>query len=215
MNKIDIPSTTGARGNFIDRWGTEWKLNSHGFRTVEFDEIDFTQPRALAMGCSHTMGDGNKFEYSWPEVLKEKINFSQIINLGQFGASSDYVVRILPNCLQYFKPTNIFIFWPDYARFEINENGRYRQIVPTSEDRIKFMSTHPEEYLRDHYSKNLDLAQKLCLENNVKLIGISWNDLISTMDHADRWDKGVDNAHYGKLWHEGVAEVFKDIFYEK
>lgn len=212
---INIPATTNRRGYYVDKWGVEFNLNSNGFRTIEFNTVDFTQARALAMGCSHTLGDGNNFEDSWPEVLKNKINFKQIINLGQFGASTDYVVRILPDCLDYFKPEVVFIFWPDYVRFEILKDGEYHQIVPSDKDRIFYMESHSEEMLKEKYANNLKIAQDLCKQHDASLIGISWDDLIPVLDHADRWNRGADNMHFDKVWHAGVAETFKRIYSAK
>ena len=199
----------------IDQYGIKWNLNSNGFRTIEFKDVDFIQPRAMAMGCSHTMGDGNNFEDSWPEILKDKINFSQIINLGQLGASSDYVVRILPQCLEYFKPEVVFIFWPDYVRFEVFVDGEYKQIVPSDDDRILYIESHNEEMLKEKYADNLKAAQELCEQYNAKLIGIDWDDLIPVLDHADKWNRGADRMHYDKVWHNGVAETFKQIYNAK
>lgn len=207
--QLNIPSLTNKRGQFIDQYGIDWNLNSYGFRTMEFDQIDFDKPRMLAMGCSHTMGNGNALCHIWPEVLKELMEVNQIINLGQEGASSDYVVRILPECLEYFKPEIVFVFWPDYGRFEIIEHGSYRQILPTDRDRLEFIKTHSDEWLINNYQHQLKTANSLCNKYNARLIGISWDDLIPVLDHADRWGISVDGSHYDRAWHKGVAETFK------
>ena len=31
----------------IDQYGIKWNLNSNGFRTIEFKDVDFIQPRAM------------------------------------------------------------------------------------------------------------------------------------------------------------------------
>jgi len=210
--QINIPSLTSNRGQHVDEFGIVWNLNSDGFRTIEFDQIDFNKPRALAMGCSHTKGSGVKQHESWPEVLKEKINIDQIINLGQWGASSDYVIRILPDCLEQFKPDVVFVFWPDYVRFEILKDGIYRQIIPTDKDRILYIESHSDELLKENYANNLKIAAELCRDRAVKLIGISWDDLIPVMDRADKWNKGADNLHFDSVWQHGVAETFKRLY---
>ena len=212
---IDIPSITAMRGSFVDQFGIEWKLNSHGFRAIEFDQIDFANPRALAMGCSHTKGSGVDQFNTWPEVLKRKINLTEIINLGQWGASSDYIIRILPRCLEYFKPLTVFVFWPDWVRFEIFENNKYRQVTPWDEDRILYMETYTDEILKEKYNANLKVAQELCVQHDAKLIGISWDDLIPVLDHADKWNRGADGKHFDHIWQCGVAETFKQIYDSK
>jgi hypothetical protein len=103
-----------------------YKYNSHGYRTKEFD-FNLTDSNILCFGCSHTEGIGVREEDTWPSKLQDKFPNHTVYNLGDAGASGDTVTRILLNSCSIFKPSKVFILWPEIARFETYS---YKDISP-------------------------------------------------------------------------------------
>ena len=76
--------------NWVDSDNITYNVNPNGYRTLDFDKIDFSVPRMLVLGDSHSFGISNEQEYIWPEQLAKKLN-KQLINLGARGVSADYL----------------------------------------------------------------------------------------------------------------------------
>lgn len=93
-----------------DIFPIEYNINSYGFRSKEFSQND--GQRALALGCSQTFGFGLQEEYTWSQILSNKLNID-IDNLAQGGDSTMGQIR---KCFAYFKmfghPKAIFCLFP-------------------------------------------------------------------------------------------------------
>jgi len=155
----------------------------------------------VAFGCSHTYGIGVEPYQAWPALLGAE-------NFGQPGCSSDYVVRKLKEVLQTQLPDVVYILWPDWTRFEYNINETYYQSLPTDKDRIQWMETATEEWLKENFEKQRNYANDLC--KNTKLIDMTLYDLIPYIDHADKWPLSKLGHHYNEEWHQWVADIFKN-----
>jgi len=57
----------------------EYKFNSWGYRTKEFDELD--EDYLLTFGCSYTEGIGLHYDDTWPIKLSKALKLD-IFNLG-------------------------------------------------------------------------------------------------------------------------------------
>jgi lysophospholipase L1-like esterase len=200
--------------NKIDKFGINWELNREGFRTIEFGEINFSEPRILCLGDSHTFGAGNQQFDIWPEQLKAKINISQILNLGVPGISADHLSRNIEKYISRFSPIEIFVLWPDHSRFEYVDNlGNLCQSLPTDRNRIYFMETATEEWLINNFKNSQDKIRYFCKQENIKLRELSLYDLISIIDHADRWPPAANKTHFNHRWHNLIAEIFAFKYY--
>jgi len=156
----------------------------------------------IALGCSHTYGIGTLPELTWLILL-------DAVNLGVPGCSSDMVVRILPDMLQKYNPSIVYILWPDWTRFEYLKNGTYQQSLPSDDDRIYHMSTATDSWLIENFEKQRAIAKKLC--KDIKLIDMTLYDLIPYIDHADRWPQTDDGTgHFNHVWHQWVADIFNE-----
>ena len=192
----------------IDQFGIIWNLNSEGFRTVEFDSIDYSKTRMLCIGDSHTYGAGNQEQEIWPELLKNKLGIEQILNLGVPGVSADHLARNITSYVDRFKPEEVFVLWPDYSRFEYDYYGVIKQSLPTDSNRIYFMETATEEWLLSNFKSAQDKVTYTCRKNNIKLRTLTLYDLIPIIDHADRWPIAANETHFNHKWHNLVAEIF-------
>ena len=153
----------------------------------------------LACGCSHTYGVGVEPEQAWPRLLGA-------INCGVPGVSSDYIARNMPLLLEKYKPTTVYVLWPDWTRFEYVEDGKVKQSVATDANRINFMDMATDEWLQDNFNKQVQTVKDLC--KDITLIDMTLYDLIPFIDHADRWPLSKLGHHYNEEWHQWVADIF-------
>jgi hypothetical protein len=92
----------------------DYKFNSHGFRTAEFDQpID-----AVCFGCSFTMGTGVLSHDTWPEQLQALTGLS-VANLGHAGSSNDTAVRFALHYLPLLRPRYAVWLQTDRHRIEL------------------------------------------------------------------------------------------------
>ena len=86
----------------------EYKFNSDGFRTQEFDQtVDMA-----CFGCSFTMGTGVHVGETWPAQL-EALTGLKIANLGHSGSSNDAMFRFSACYLKKLKgiPSLVILAW--------------------------------------------------------------------------------------------------------
>lgn len=100
-----------------------YNLNSFGYRTKEFSQIDHSAFKILVSGCSFTFGVGLPLEEVWVEKLATKIRQKydipvEVINLAKGGESGDYIVRTISQTLNILKPNFVFGYFPHFARRE-------------------------------------------------------------------------------------------------
>ena len=211
----DIPElpviTDRNPGINYNQWKQEIKVNKHGFRTIEFDEIDYTKPRFLTFGCSHTWGTANEQKDTWPEKLAVRLDM-QLINLGQPSASADYVHRIFPFAIKKFTPEIVFIYWPHWTRFEYMQDGKIYQSCPSDSDRIYHMETATDEWLRKNFAEKVEQIVQWCKDQSIRLVHLSDSNLIPYMDHADRWPLAVDKSHFAPEWNQRLADIYYNLY---
>lgn len=91
-----------------------YQLNSHGFRTDEFD----SSSRILALGCSHTQGVGLHQHQIWAEVLAAQLG-KQVWNLGVGGGSLDTCFRLLEYWIEHLNVEAVLVLVPHVNRVEV------------------------------------------------------------------------------------------------
>ena len=162
----------------------------------------------IAFGCSHTAGVGVLKVEAWPALLGAA-------NYGKGGCSADYIARIFPDVINQTSPDIVYILWPDYSRFEYEDGDKFVQSLPTDSNRIYFMETATEEWLRDNFSKQVNYIIQLCETKNIKLVHMELYDLIPHIDHADKWPISKLGHHYAPVWHTWVADIFRKKEHEQ
>ena len=155
--------------------------------------------KKIALGCSHTYGIGVEKHEAWPALLGA-------VNYGVPGASSDLIVRTLPDILEKEQPDTVYILWPDWSRFEYLKNGDWTQSHPTDPDRINFMESHPEEWLHENFNKQVKTVRELCKDITLNMMTLY--DLIPYLDYCDTWPVSKLGHHYAPEWHQWVANIF-------
>ena len=97
----------------------EYKYNSHGFRTAEFDQ----QCDVVCFGCSFTMGTGVYEKDTWPSQL-ESLTGLKVANLGHAGSSNDTVFRYAQHYLPLLRPRYAVWLQTDMHRLELIDDAR-------------------------------------------------------------------------------------------
>jgi hypothetical protein len=158
---------------------------------------------SIAFGCSHTWGVGVDANETWSYNL-------DAMNFGVGSCSADFIVRIAPDLVDQYCPKTVYVLWPDWTRFEYIKNGVYMQSLPTDSDRIYFMETHTEEWLKNNFRQQVDKMNQYCNQRDIQLIDMSLYDLIPYIDHADQWPISKLGHHYDPSWHKQVADIFQN-----
>lgn len=92
-----------------------YTLNQHGFRTKEFDEIDWANS-VVIFGCSQVFGIGVDDQHTISSQLRD-LTGVPVINMGVAGSSITYALHnatILRD--RYPKPRSVVNVWTEYSR---------------------------------------------------------------------------------------------------
>ena len=94
--------------------------NSHGYRCAEWRPLPDGKKNVVVLGCSHTFGEGLDEGEVWVNQLAAKTDPKALRwwNLGQPGASGDFIVRTLYATEKVLFPKIIIICWPLWSRRE-------------------------------------------------------------------------------------------------
>jgi hypothetical protein len=157
---------------------------------------------SLAFGCSHTWGVGVEANESWAHLLGA-------VNHGIRGCSADYIARTASVALDQHQPQIVYILWPDWTRFDVQDQGHWKTMLPTDNNYINFLANRDENWLKDNFYKQVQTMHNLCKDRNIQLIDLSLYDLIPYIDHADCWPLSKLGHHYAPSWHRQVADIFK------
>lgn len=140
----------------------DYRINSDGYRSNHFKQLDSNSINILYAGCSFTFGEGLPESLTWTHMLTEKIKNIhpdkkvEHFNLSQPGAGIVQVIRV---CFEYFKkygkPDYLFLMIPDVLRGMswVNYKDTYETIIPD----INNMSIDPfyKKYLQSLLPENL------------------------------------------------------------
>lgn len=159
----------------------EYRFNSHGFRTLEFDQsFDI-----VCFGCSFTMGVGIHNEHTWPSRL-QLLTGMKVANLGHSGSSNDTAFRMAEHYLKFFKPKYAIWLQTDQHRLEI--------IDDTNKTAINILASDSDDWFSNNYfiktwmtsstNQNLNLVKNtrafvnLCEELEVKPLILERKEII-------------------------------------
>ena len=96
----------------------KYTLNSSGYRTKEFDDIDWKESIVI-FGCSHTFGTGITDEHTIPYFL-EQLSGRPVINMGIAGSSIQTSLHnsIILADSEYPTPKAVVYLWTALNRFQ-------------------------------------------------------------------------------------------------
>ena len=122
----------------------KYTLNSLGYRTKEFDDIDWKESIVI-FGCSIVFGTGVTDEHTIPYFL-EQLSGRPVINMGVAGSSIQNALHnsIILNDSKYPTPKAVVYSFADLRRFQLYTNNLIQHNAPgwlTTQDIEGFSST--------------------------------------------------------------------------
>jgi hypothetical protein len=122
----------------------KYTLNSLGYRTKEFDDIDWKESIVM-FGCSIVFGTGVTDKHTIPYFL-EQLSGRPVINMGVAGSSIQHALHnsIILNDSEYSTPKAVVYSFTDLRRFQLYKNNLIQHNVPgwlTTQDIEGFSST--------------------------------------------------------------------------
>lgn len=187
-----------------------YDINSHGFRSDEFDN----RAGFIALGCSFTCGIGLPVHQVWPSIVARSTGLVPW-NLGIGASGLDTCFRMLYNYIDRLNVEFVMLLTPDPDRFEIHKLGTpcmvmHNKTHPDSAiDEIKKFWFSDDQNTAVNYNKNLLAIQHLCHSRKIKLIiKHQFPDLLGQRISQDTWPAGRDLKHVGYLEQQRCAEIF-------
>lgn len=202
------------RYGWWDPQDIEYRFNSQGFRSAEFDA---RTPGIMVLGCSITLGIGTHQRDIWCERVCGAVGLP-CWNLGQGGAGMDTLFRMAEHWIPRLKPRMVLMLCPS-ARLEIlNTQNRAVMLLPAEQQGDLYNPAPLKEFYREwianpenirlHDLKNLWATERLCDRLGIPLHHWQWEDMFgSRVDDFAR-----DLAHPGARVHGVFAErVLREI----
>lgn len=186
---------------FVDN-PIEYKFNSHGFRTAEFDQkFDM-----VCFGCSFTMGTGVHAKHTWPEQL-EGLTGLKIANLGHAGSSNDTAYRIARHYLHLLTPKYAVWLQTDMHRIEIIDESANTaiNILAAEEKNLHADNVFVKTWMASEINQQINLEkntqafQQLC--HKLSIIPI-----ILSRHNIKKLDLARDLQHPGPRSYQHLAE---------
>lgn len=184
----------------------EYRYNHQGFRGDEFDD----RPAGIAVGCSHTMGTGNRQHETWPHVLSTLLNM-HVWNLGTGGSGIDTNFRLLDHYIKILKPRFVVHAVPSIQRFEVCIKDKWQAILVTSLGEHETLRPFCQEYFLNpvnsemNAKRNLMAIRYLCHTHDVPYYAL---DVARAMD--------LEEAAARDLWHPGPVQqrIFAEYMHD-
>jgi hypothetical protein len=163
-----------------------YKLNSDGFRSVEFSE----KPNVLTLGCSCTFGTGLPEKLTWPSQLQGLLGDNYLVgNLGDHGSS---IMKAVSHFFLYIKkynylPEYLLCNFPDFERFYfindyldkmnnkywVNDNLKTKDKAPFNWEKII-----PVQWINWSNLDHIKMLEQFCYFTGIKMVWTSWSNNI-------------------------------------
>jgi len=188
----------------------EYKFNSHGFRTPEFDNtVD-----AVCFGCSFTMGTGLPIEMTWP-VQFSTISDLSVANLAHAGSSNDTAFRIARNYLPLLRPKYALWLQTDKHRLELIDDYlslSMNILAGDSSSNEQIDNAFVKQWFASESNQDLNLEKNtrafrnLCNELNIVCIILPRNAVVFLDLARDLKHPGVtSNIHIAKKFYSVLS----------
>ena len=148
---------------------TYW-YNSRGFRDMEWPE-DLSDV-IWCVDDSFTVGIGQPFEETWPQLLQEKTG-KRCLNLGEDGCSNDKISLRTKEIFQLYAPKTIVVMWSYFSRRRVNN-------INVHHNRDDFGDAEDLENFKKNY------AMVNALPTNIINLVIPWHKLPQNSDMIEQ-----------------------------
>ena len=180
-----------------------YNFSNEGFRTYNFDTL-IGKEVDVALGCSHTMGVGLPVDCVWPSLV-EKSRPRPMLNLGLGAGATDTVARILTNITGLFQINTVFIFWPEFQRFETYSDETADFVLPHN-SLIEHTWNMDQHISLQRFHKNKLIVD--LLDHNT--VNHTYNAFFKVFNEYRNLDYARDGMHFGPETHKLIAKLFLD-----
>jgi len=178
----------------------KYTLNSEGYRTKEFDEIDWKNSIVM-FGCSHVFGTGNDDDFTIPSLLENKVKIP-VINMGINGSSIKSTAHNSFSLYHSYETPKMVIFgWTylsrrgEYSEDGINGDHTYRSLENATDSVLTNMLL--SNLIKTIWVNKCPIYEFSFSQNTSKLLGC---DYYKNIDYAR------DDVHYGIKSHHIISE---------
>jgi hypothetical protein len=176
-----------------------YKYNTNGFRDHEWP-TDLSDV-IWCVGDSFTVGIGQPFEETWPNLLQKKLN-KRCLNLGEDGCSNDTIALRIKEICKLHNPKLIVVMWSYLARRRRNNKdvGHNKNDFGDDMDLVNF-------------SKNFKMANELSTNILNLLIPFAFDGMESLKEKykdltvIPQLDYARDHHHFDIMTSEYVTEL--------
>jgi hypothetical protein len=165
-------------GSLLQEDGVEYKLNSYGLRSDNF-QSEHSGLHILFAGCSNTFGLGTDLENIWATRVYNKIKkTNHVSNYNNIGINAGSIIEIVFHIFRYIEkfgnPDVVFILLPERDR-----------------DDEFFFDEHEEAYSDSFNFSIYHSLELFCRSNNIRLISSTW-----VSNYTSLWDSFSSFANY-------------------
>ena len=181
-----------------------YRYNSRGFRDHEWPE-DLSDV-VWCVGDSFTVGVGQPFEETWPQLLGKKLG-KTCLNIGEDGCANDTMALRIQEICKLHSPKLVVVMWSYFARRRVNgENVHHdRNHFGVDKDMANF-------------SKNFKIVNELPTKIINLLIPFAFDDVKSVKEKYKNTiftrniDYARDHTHFDIKTGVGVCQhIIKKI----
>jgi len=196
----DSPAECLSKDHFLNyAKDISYTYNSRGFRDNEWPE-DLSDV-IWCVGDSFTVGIGQPFEETWPQLLQKKTG-KRCLNLGEDGCSNDTMALRVQEICRSHGPKTIVVMWSYLSRRRINNKNVHhdKDSFGSMEDVANFTKNYKIVNQLPASVVNLMIPNttkcpdflKRAVEQNSKLITFKQLDYARDHHHFDvKTSKGV------------------------
>lgn len=189
-----------------DNIDISYNLSPQGFRSPDLKNY-LGQKISVALGCSHTFGQGLPYDWAWPGIIEKQLDHP-LLNLGVCSGSGDTVARILTNISSLYDIQTAYIFWPWRDRFELYRSYTSLQITPSNPDfKLEWVWNTDEIISKNRSAKNKILVELLASKFNFKIKEWSYIEVeLAIQQNEIALCYARDGVHWGHPVHQKIAE---------
>ena len=215
-NRIGIPESKNSGMDTLEKCldkdhylsytkDISYRYNSRGFRDHEWPE-DLSDV-IWCVGDSFTVGIGQPFEETWPNILQKQIGM-RCLNLGEDGCSNDTISLRVQEICRLYKPKFIIVMWSYLARRRVNgENVQYdKNDFGNDEDMANFSKNF--KIVNDLPTNIINLLIPIAFENE-QLLQEKYKNLII----IKQLDYARDYRHFDVKTSEGISQLIEKKIY--
>ena len=196
-----------GRANLVYQanYGVEYRYNSYGYRTQEFDQVK--PGHVLVAGCSLTEGVGLPLNETWVYLLEQSLGHS-VVNIAVGGSNAGFNSHNISSWIAHGqRPSQVIVQWPNVYRM-LNFHGAHANFALNQQpDNIysETLKTSPENFVYNWLSAVIN-TNRFLSSCNIPVINLFF-DATDAMENAGNILKEnniimhTDEKKPGSTWH--------------